>query len=178
MSKTKKVLLAMVALVALSATSVLAFHNSRTRPEDGYALYFADAEAMYVVAEQRVIEPAADQVLEVLLLEALIAGPTTATLRATLPSGTRLLEYSLQDGIALVNFSREVAGVQYGGNHPGGSAAELMTIASVVNTLTELADISAVQFLLEGEVVEDIWGHMDTSQPISRLQDIIAPRGK
>jgi len=62
-------------------------------------------------------------------------------------------------------------------NHWGGSTGETMTIYSVVNTLTESANVTAVVFMVEGEELESLAGHMDLTGPIERNEDIIAGEG-
>lgn len=126
-------------------------------------LYFADDQAMNVVPEERTVDKGNGN-LEQLIVTELLRGPQLdPTLRATLPQGTRLLSVETRDGICYVNFSKEVQT-----KHWGGSAGESMTIQSVVNSLTELPNVKAVQFLLEGKKEESIWGHGITSEPIER----------
>ena len=130
-------------------------------------LYFGDNQAMYVLPEQRTIL-VADEPLPTVLVKELIAGPRNGQLYKTLPAETRLLGLEIKDGVAYVDFSKEVAT-----KHWGGSAGELMTVASVVNTLTELPEITSVQFLVEGQVQDAIWGHGVTSEPIKRIESRI-----
>ncbi len=130
-------------------------------------LYFSDDQAMYVWPEQRTVVTG-EEGLPFLLIEELIAGPTSEDLHITLPAETKLLALQVEDGIAYVDFSQEIST-----EHWGGSAGELITVASIVNTLTELPEIDEVQFLIEGEVQESIWGHGITSEPISRLEGMI-----
>jgi spore germination protein GerM len=122
-------------------------------------LYFANLEATKVVAEIRSLPY--PRLTPMDLVDELIKGPANKDLLATIPVGTRLLGIALEGGVAHVNFSSEIRE-----SHAGGTAAELMTIYSVVATLTELEGIGAVQFQIQGEVVDSIWGHMDTSSPI------------
>ena len=44
-------------------------------------------------------------------------------------------------------------------NQPGGTAAETISINSIVNTLTELEHIDSVQFRIEGNVREVLIHH-------------------
>lgn len=97
------------------------------------------------------------------IVEELIAGPTEPGFHKTIPDGTKLLSLKVEDGIAYVNFSKEIQT-----NHWGGSAGENITAYSIVNSLTELPEIKKVQFLLEGEKVESIWGHGYTLEPLAR----------
>ena len=53
-------------------------------------------------------------------------------------------------------------------NFIGGSTGEEFLINSVVDTLTEFDEVKQVQFLIDGQEVETLAGHMDLSEPIKR----------
>ena len=55
----------------------------------------------------------------------------------------------------------------------GGSTGEEMLVGSIVNTLTEFPEIKKVQIVIEGRKVETLKGHMDTSQPITRMEELL-----
>jgi germination protein M len=122
-------------------------------------LYFGDRQAMYLTKEERTVTKSAS--LPELMINELIKGPQNQDSVATIPRETKLLSLEISGGVAYVNFSKEVKT-----NHWGGSAGETMTIFSVVNTLTQLPEIKKVQFLLEGEKQEAIWGHYYTLEPV------------
>lgn len=177
MRKLLTVSLLIFTLVALAGCSGLSLIGSqgdlepidphRDPQEVTVVLYFADAEAMYVWPEERVVEQG-DESLPELLINELIAGPTSDDLHVTIPEETKLLGISIEDGVAFVDFSEEIRT-----KHWGGSAGELMTVGSIVNTLTELPEIEAVQLLVDGKVEDAIWGHGVTSEPIERMEDLI-----
>jgi len=124
-------------------------------------VYFGDDQAMYLVPEEREVAKG-NRTLEEVIIDELIKGPTKPGLTRTIPEGTKLLSVSVVDGIAYVNFSKE-----FQTRHWGGSAGEIMTIYSIVNSLAKLDGIEKVQFLLEGKKQESILGHLDTGQPIA-----------
>jgi hypothetical protein len=76
----------------------------------------------------------------------LIQGPQSQGLVASLAEGTKLLDISVSDGLCTVDFSKEFVE-----NHSGGSAGELVTLASIVKTLTQFDSIEQVQILVEGK---------------------------
>lgn len=144
--------------------------ENATRPDIGaqpgetkekVTLYFGDDQAMYLVPEEREVARG-NRTLEEVIIAELIKGPTKPGLARTIPEGTKLISVSVVDGVAYVNFSKE-----FQTKHWGGSAGELMTVYSVVNSLAKLDGIEKVQFLLEGRKQESILGHMDTGQPIT-----------
>ncbi|MEW6723892.1 MAG: GerMN domain-containing protein [Bacillota bacterium] len=130
-------------------------------------LYFGDKNAEYLVAEVRKVIRK-DESLEALAIRELIKGPASAQLTRTIPAEAKLLSVSVENGVAYVNFSRELQT-----KHWGGSSGELMTIYSIVNTLTERSNVQKVQLLLEGKKEESIFGHSVTSEPIERRADLI-----
>jgi germination protein M len=128
------------------------------------SLYFADAEALKLSAEKRTVNQAENTVEQIrLVVLELIKGPTTA-LVSTVPKGTSVQEVFLDEkGCAYVDFSRAISE-----RHPGGTSSELVTIASIVNTLATNfpEEIRKVRILIDGKEAETIAGHIDISRPI------------
>jgi hypothetical protein len=91
--------------------------------------------------------------------------PAEPPLVSAIPAGTTLRALFVgQDGTAYVDLSREIVAA-----HPGGSAAELLTVYSVVDALTaNLPAITAVQLLVEGKEIDTLVGHVDTRRPLPR----------
>lgn len=77
------------------------------------------------------------------------------------PQGTRLLRVNVKDGLAEVDFSRELID-----NFPGGSTTEAMIVESLCRTLAQFSDIEKVRILVEGKRVETIGEHIDIGEPI------------
>ena len=124
-------------------------------------LYFSDDQAMYLVTEEREVMKQGETMEEVVIRE-LIKGPQEPGNMRTIPEEARLISVEVVDGVAYVNFSKE-----FKTKHWGGTAGESHTLYSVVNSVTELEGIEKVQFLLEGDTMDSLGGHMDTSQPIA-----------
>lgn len=132
-------------------------------------LYFGDAQAQYVVGEQREIsvKEGSDSLYKNVFLE-LMKGPETERLQNTIPNGTKLLSINVDNGLCTVDLSSEFVD-----NSPGGTASETMTLWSVVNTLTELEGIDKVQFLIEGEKRE-VYTHTVFDKPFTRDESLIS----
>lgn len=85
-------------------------------------------------------------------MRALLDGPNDDELGArpamytVIPEGTRFLGLRIEDGIAIVNLSREF-------EQGGGSASVLGRLAQVVYTLTQFPTVDGVRFELDGEAV-------------------------
>jgi germination protein M len=82
-------------------------------------------------------------------LEALLAGPESGDGKVTtaIPSGTRLLGLTVDEGIATVDLSSEY-------ESGGGSSSVMMRLAQVVFTLTQFPTVDAVAFEIEGRPVD------------------------
>lgn len=146
-------------------------NSEKSTVSHDFTLYFSDNQAMYLIAEKRAVEVPknADQIF---LLETavkqLIAGPKSQDLSATFPPETRLLSVKVENGTAIVDFSQELQT-----KHWGGSTGEMMTLGSLTNTLTEFQGIQSVQILLEGQKIDSLLGHLDTSSPLRRDESLI-----
>lgn len=130
-------------------------------------LYFGDDQAMEVLPERRTVEVPSDPgqrpPLYTIVVRELLKGPTDPLLRKTFPPEAQLISVQVTDGVALVNFSKEVQT-----KHWGGSTGEAMTLLSLVQSLTELPEIQKVQILVEGKKVETLAGHFDITGPLTR----------
>ncbi|WP_418791950.1 GerMN domain-containing protein [Phosphitispora sp. TUW77] len=131
-------------------------------------LYFSDDQAMFLKPEKRTVEKGGKPLAN-LLIEQLIEGPRTEGLHRTIPEEAKLISVEVVDGVAFVNFSREMQT-----KHWGGSAGERMTSQSVAHTLAQLPEVEKVQFLIEGKKEEAIWGHGYTGEPVAPESDIIS----
>lgn len=128
-------------------------------------LYFATPDAMYLETEERTIK---GRNLYKEAVNALINGPNDSNLAKTIPEGVKVLNISKNNDTILVDFSEEIVK-----NHWGGSAGERLTVYSIVHTLAQFDGIKQVKFIIEGEEVETLVGHMDLSVPLKPNQDIL-----
>ncbi|HWP96738.1 MAG TPA: GerMN domain-containing protein [Syntrophomonadaceae bacterium] len=129
-------------------------------------LYFADNQAEYLVPEKRSVQvDKADDVqkLAEAVVKELIVGPKDSHLFRTLPAESRLLSVKIDKNVVIVDFSKELQS-----KHSGGSTGEIMTVYSLVNSLAELPGINTVQLLIEGQKVDSLVGHVDTSEALTR----------
>jgi outer membrane lipoprotein-sorting protein len=96
------------------------------------------------------------------LMEELLKGPQDVDLSSVIPEGVQLLDLWVENKIAYVDFSAEIARGNYG------SSTEGIMLSSIVWTLTQLEEVEAVQILVEGEIVDSIGGHISASLPLTR----------
>lgn len=126
-------------------------------------LFFASGSEGTLVGEEREIyrEPTMLAMAEAVLKE-LLKGPQGDAV-SPFPQGTELIGFFLSDdGTAYVNFSRELMK-----NHVGGTLAESLTVASVVETLISNFDkIERVRILVDGSEVDTLAGHVNLMSPL------------
>lgn len=130
-------------------------------------LYFADNTGTKLVAEERSIEVKQSLTLENQIVEQLIAGPERNSLNPTIPSGTSIKDIKTEEGICYVNLTQDFIRK----NSP--LPSEKITIYSIVNSLTELDTVNKVQFLIEGEKINEYKGDIDFSKPFERDESLI-----
>ncbi len=146
-----------------------AFDQATEDTDTEVILYFAGADALYVVPEKRAISIPPGATMEdtlMLVLEELIKGPETSNLSRTIPSEVKVQSISIDENTANVDFSQEMHT-----NHWGGASGESMTINSVVNTLTEFEGIKQVKMTVASQPMNI--EHAVLEEPVPRNEDII-----
>ena len=111
------------------------------------SLYFKNIETNSLIAEAKCID-----VKDLYnnpytyLINTLISGPESDKLESAIPEGTKINSCTLKGNIVYVDLSQEFID-----NAPSGIDEENLVIYSIVNTLTELNEVSGVKFLINGE---------------------------
>ncbi len=131
-------------------------------------LYFSDPNERFLIQEDRYITKSDSPEGTVkALVKALIDGPN-GDLIETFPKETVLRNVKIKEGVAYIDFGRNLIEL-----HPGGSASEMMTIYSLTNTvITNIPSVKKVKILIDGKSVETIKGHIDTSKPFPLNKEI------
>lgn len=95
-------------------------------------------------------------------VEKLVDGPL-GDLAPTLPASTILNDVQVKDDTAFLDFGKELAD-----GLPGGSSAEMTAVYSIVDTISfNFPRIRKVKFLLDGQEVETLKGHLDLRTPLA-----------
>lgn len=140
-----------------------------TSGEKSVTLYFSDMQAEYLVPEVRKIKlndgEKVEKVISV-IFEELKKGPASDEMSAVIPENARLLSVNVKDGLCTLDFSKEFV------DNNMGSAGEMLTLYSIVNSMTEIPEVKKVQFLIEGKVRE-VYLHSSLDMPYEREQSII-----
>ena len=111
------------------------------------SLYFKNIETNSLIVEAKCID-AKELYKEPYscLINLLIAGPENEKLESAIPEGTKVNSCALKGNILYIDLSKEFID-----NAPSGIEAESMVVYSIVNTLTELNEVSGIKFLINGE---------------------------
>lgn len=81
--------------------------------------------------------------------------------KVQVPEGTAVLDLNIWDETLKVNFNKKVSDIKV--NNP---RAEKYVIGSIVNSLLTTSDkFTDVQFLVEGNRVDSLFGHINTRNP-------------
>ena len=164
----RKILLVLRILVLTAAVIYLVFFviNNFSADDNKFSVYFSNSDATFLEAEKREINEEEDIYLQ--LFKELKAGPETNKLRPSIPEGSSLLDYKIEDKTIILNFNEELRV-----NHWGGSTGETMTVYSIVNTYTSLKEIEKVKILLEEKEIETLVGHLDLTGPLMYNQKLV-----
>ncbi len=124
-----------------------------------YQVYFIRSTDTSFVLEGETREFSQVVTPEILAGE-LLKGPQNEELSKTIPDETEIISVSVASNVVTLDFTKEITMGRLG------SEAEMLTIHSIFQTMTQLPDVDAVQILIEGEKVETLWGHADIREPI------------
>ena len=130
--------------------------------ETTVSLYFGDEMGEGLVLERRNVSVPASSTVERVIVDEIIKGPKSTGTVSVIPAGVKVLSVETKNRVCFVNLSKEFID-----KFSGGSAGEILTVYSIVNSLTELDTVSSVQFLIEGEK-KDSLSHTAINEPIVR----------
>lgn len=169
MSKRKSILLAILSILMLVFAGCM---NQNVAPKQEVAkeqvkvvLYLPNEAASGVAKE--VVEIDKKDANPLGVLNRLIAEEVKDKY-SVFPKELKAKDVRVADGLAYVEFNEAFLKSQ-----AGGSLTERLELASIVNTLTEFKDIKEVMFIVNGDPVTEISGHVDMTNPISRIDDLI-----
>jgi germination protein M len=176
MNGIKKTLVYLVLLAILIAS--LSFYACTTKVD--VTIYFANYSDNQesLVPETREIPKDANFYKSV--IEELIKGPSSKELYPTIPSNTKVNSVTIKEGLATVDFSKEI--ITNVEQIPHSSVTENLAIYSIVNTLTNFEEIKKVKITVEGKdsgqidglYIEDFWGHIGIYDAFGRNEEIIS----
>jgi len=175
MNKIKKILIYLVLLAAFTAS--LSFYACT--PKVDVSIYFANYSDNQEYLEPEIRKVSRDSDFYKSIIEELIKGPSDKELYPTIPSDTKVNSVTVKEGLAIVDFSKEI--ITNVEEIPHSSTTETLAIYSIVDTLTNLDEITKVKITVEGKdsglidgfYIEDFWGHIGIYETFSRNEEII-----
>lgn len=132
------------------------------------ALYFPNTDATKLVKETRIVAQNDNTSLPQLVINELMRDSASVMHDALFPENVKLLSVETKDTVCFVNLSKEFLN-----KRADGESEEIVSVYAIVNSLTELEGITKVQFLIEGQKVEN-YGDMIFSQPFERNENIVS----
>jgi len=132
-------------------------------------IYFADENNRYLLPDTRKVMTTEQDSLATYVIYQLIEGPKSDNMQPVIPEGTRLLNLTVENGLATVDFSSE-----FFSNRPRTEDGERMTLYALVDSLTELDAIDSVRFMVEGKTI-DYYQYMMLPSVMTRLETAIGP---
>ncbi|MBQ1249359.1 MAG: GerMN domain-containing protein [Selenomonadales bacterium] len=142
------------------------YRSEQSKDERNVTVYRASSDGQALVGEVYTVAKTDETIAQALGL--LLSEPSDSNNWSTIPDGTKVRSIHFANGIARVDFSSEIVK-----NFRGGSAGELLMVGSIVNTLTEIHGVEKVRIMVNGKQVKTIGGHVDLSEPLGRMEDLL-----
>lgn len=125
-----------------------------------YKLYFLNDNLDTLAAENRQLNRSDWTKLSLsqkvsLVMSELIQGPLSDKLTPTIAPTTKILSVTTQNGLAIIDLSKDIQD-----NFSGGALEEDMAIRSIIWSVTQIPAITGVRILVNGEFGDSIGGHI------------------
>lgn len=140
--------------------------NSKFPSEkDGFIqidLYFNDSkdENKSLLKEERLLNK--EELVGEIIMQQLIKGPAVvSSSKPTLPKETKLLSFSIKEGIAHVNLSNNVELAMTEGQ-------EKTLLSSIASSLTQLPSVEKIMITVENKNIETLGGNYNISKPFTK----------
>lgn len=140
--------------------------NSKFPSEkDGFIqidLYFNDSkdENKSLLKEERLLNK--EELVGEIIMQQLIKGPAVvSSSKPTLPKETKLLSFSIKEGIAHVNLSNNVELAMT-------EAQEKTLLSSIASSLTQLPSVEKIMITVENKNIETLGGNYNISKPFTK----------
>lgn len=141
--------------------------NPESFQETEMVLYFASLDGRQLVRTTLEVGYQDGDSLERLVVEQLLGGPQVSGVQATLPATTQLLSVAVRDRICYVNFDGSFITDSVSGGY------DYIPVYSVVNSLTELSTVDAVQLMINGETDVSFSENISFAAPLSRNMEYV-----
>ncbi|MGH4119045.1 GerMN domain-containing protein [Clostridium sp.] len=130
-----------------------------------FGLYFdgsKDDTTVEIIKDVRLINK--EELIGETIMQELIKGPTAKSeLKPILSKKTRLLSFSIKDGIAHVNLSKEA-------KISMSETKERICLESIEASLTQLPSVERVKITMENKNADTLGGNFDISKPFNKSE--------
>lgn len=138
--------------------------------EIDYVLYLRHKDKPFLFDEAYSIKAEDERLqgvsMEEFIVKELIAAEGVGEYINPIPEGTKLLSVTKDNETVIVNLSKDFVEGQ-----KGTSNDTLLALATIVNSLTIMPDNEHVQFMIDGNIVDEING-IDISEPMDYIQGL------
>ena len=135
--------------------------NMYTRQKSTLLLYFADEKGKNLVETEQTVLYDNTMAMEKLIMKLLIEGPSDTHSRAVIPEAVSVLDISTKAGTCFVNFDKSFL------TNTMDLPPELI-LFSIVNSLSELTEVSQVQIMVEGSSVVKFMDKISLKKPFAK----------
>ena len=141
--------------------------NEKTEQSMKVKVYYPDDSGMKLVEVDReiIVDDSVDKYTAA--VEAMMEEPDEENLTRIFPKNAAIRSVTVKDGLATVDFDGSILK-----GFVGGSTGEEFLIGSIVDTLTNFSEVKRVKFLVDGNEIETLSGHMDLSTPLERMSSL------
>ncbi|MBR4151363.1 MAG: GerMN domain-containing protein [Selenomonadaceae bacterium] len=130
-------------------------------------VYYPDDSGMKLVEVEREIFIDDSKDKYTAAVETLLEEPPEENLTKIFPKNAAIKSVKVEKDLAIVDFDGAFLKT-----FVGGSTGEEFLVGSVVDTLTNFPEVKRVKFLVDGQEIETLSGHMDLSMPLERMSDL------
>ena len=141
--------------------------HEKTEQSMNVKIYYPDDSGMRLVEVEReiIVDDSVDKYTAA--VETLLEEPEEENLTTIFPRNTGFRKVTVEGDLATVDIDGSILK-----SFVGGSTGEEFLIGSVVNTLTNFPEVKRVKFLVNGQEIETLSGHMDLSTPLERMNSL------
>ena len=132
-------------------------------------LYFSSGDGTYLVKESRDVHYTTNMSVEKLIMEQLIEGPRKSGAISTIPSDTKIVTLSVDDGICYLNLDNNFQNQNL-------EIKEEVVLYSIVNSLTELPGVTKVLISINGNTNGKFRYTYDLSTMYEKNYSLLEPK--
>ena len=135
----------------IMADNELLFEDNSMHPHQELVLYYPDEQLRFLRRETRMVESMAENEKPAYILQQLLEGTALGDPHGCIPDNTQLLGAWVEGDKCIVNLSSA-----FEQEMPKRFSVARLAVYSIVNSLTELEGINAVELRVEGAVLKEL----------------------